>query len=92
VTDVAVIGESALLDGCDKLVVSSAHGRLTVVAPSSYTSEGEVVRAGHVLARIDADGSIVEVASPCDAWVMEFLVLDGARVEPGTAIVHLRAL
>lgn len=91
-TDVAVVGESALLDGCDRLVVSPVHGKLAIAFPTSYTTEGEVVRAGHVLARIDADGSMVEVCAPCDAWLMDYLVRDGERVEPGAAIVHLRVL
>ena len=91
-TDVAVVGESALLDGCDRLVVSPAYGKVSIVDPSSYTTEGEVVRAGHVLATIDADGSNVDVCAPVDAWVMDFLARDGERVEPGTVIAHLRGL
>lgn len=91
-THVAVIPENALLDGCDRLVVSPAHGRLVLSRPTSYTVEGEVVRCGGVLAHVQADGSMLEVCAPCDAWVMDFIARDGDRLEPGSAIVHLRAL
>jgi len=91
-TDVALIDETALLDGCDRLVVSPAHGRLQIPHPASYTAEGEFVRAGDLLARMTADGSPLDLTAPCDAWVMGYLAQDGERVEPGKAIVHLRAL
>jgi biotin carboxyl carrier protein len=91
-TDIAVIDETALLDGCDRLVVSPAYGKLKIPRPASYTSEGEFVRAGDVLATMLADGSHLDVTAPCDAWVMGYIAHDGERVEPGTAIVHLRAL
>jgi biotin carboxyl carrier protein len=91
-TNVAVVPETGLLDGPDRLVVSPAHGRVSVPAPSSFTSEGEVIRAGQILARIDADGTLIEVQAPCDAWVMGYLLRNGERVEPGAAIAHLRAL
>jgi biotin carboxyl carrier protein len=91
-TTVAVIPETALLDSRERLLVSPAYGRVTLPAPASYTSEGEVVRAGDVLAVVNADGNTVEVCAPCDAWVIDYLIRDGKRVEPGSAIAHLRAL
>jgi pyruvate/2-oxoglutarate dehydrogenase complex dihydrolipoamide acyltransferase (E2) component len=89
-TQVAVVPDTALLGGCERLVVSPAHGRVTISASGSYTTEGEVVRGGDVLASIDSDGSVIEVCAPCDAWLMDYLARDGQRVEPGTPIVHLR--
>ncbi len=91
-TTVAVIPETALLDSRERLLVSPVYGRVTVRAPASFTSEGEVARAGDVLAVVDADGDPVDVCAPCDAWVMCYLIRDGQRVEPGSAIAHLRAL
>ena len=91
-TVVQVVPETALLDGCDRLVVSPMHGRVTLDAPDTFTAEGEVVRAGCVIARVSADGRETDVCAPCDAWVMGYLLQDGQRVEPGAAIVHLRAL
>jgi hypothetical protein len=91
-TTVTVVSESGLIGGQDRLLVATAHGRLVVPVPSSFTADGEIVRTGDVVARIDADGRAVDVCAPCDAWVMDYLLRDGARVEPGTAIAHLRAL
>lgn len=90
-TDVAVIPESGLLETAERLVVSGCHGRATIVS-GQFTTEGEVVRAGDVIARVRSDGDVVDVCSPCDAWVLSYLILDGERVEPGSAIAHLRAL
>ena len=91
-TTMAVVAETALVDTQDRLLVSPAYGRVSIPVPVSFTSEGEVARAGDVLAVVDADGTIVEVCAPCDAWVMGYLTRDGQRVEPGSAIAHLRAL
>jgi biotin carboxyl carrier protein len=91
-TTVTVVPESGLLGGRDRLLVAPAHGRLIVPAPVAFTADGEMVRQGDVVARIDADGRAVDVCAPCDAWVMEYLLRDGERVEPGSAIAHLRAL
>jgi biotin carboxyl carrier protein len=84
--------ESALEDLPDRIVVSPGHGRLVVPPSRTFTSEGEVVRAGDVLASLEASERTVEVYAPCDAWVLAYLVRDGERVEPGSALVHLRAL
>lgn len=91
-TQAVIVGESGLVGTCDRLVVSPAHGRLSIAAPGSFTSEGEFVRGGQVIASVDADGSAVEVCAPCDAWLMDYLARDGQRVEPGSPIAHLRKL
>jgi biotin carboxyl carrier protein len=91
-TTVTVVSDSGLLGGRDRLLVAPTHGRVSVPTPVSFTADGEVVRAGDVVARIDADGKAVDVCAPCDAWVLEYLLRDGERVEPGSAIAHLRAL
>lgn len=91
-TTVAVVPETALLDSRERLLVSPAFGRVSLPSPACFTSEGEVARAGEVLAVVNADGNLVDVCAPCDAWVMGYLIRDGQRVEPGSAIAHLRAL
>ena len=50
------------------------------------------MRRGEVIATVDGDGAINEICAPCDAWVMDYLAHDGERLEPGSAIVHLRAI
>jgi hypothetical protein len=92
VTVVTVVPESALLDGRDLLVVAPAHGRLEFEEPSVFTAEGEAVREGDVIARVNADGRRIDVCAPCDAWVMGYRAIAGERVQPGSAIAHLRAL
>ncbi len=87
-----VVPETAILDGRERIVVAAGHGRLRLTEPSLFTAEGEVVRAGDVIARVEADGRSVTVCAPCDAWVMGYLVTTGERVQPGSAIAHLRAL
>jgi biotin carboxyl carrier protein len=91
-TQLAYASDSALLDGCDRIVVSPVYGRVSVPRPANYTVEGEVVRSGDVIATVDGDGAINEIYAPCDAWVMDYLARDGERLEPGSAIVHLRAI
>jgi len=91
-TTMTVTAETAFLDTQDRLLVSPAYGRASIPVPVSFTSEGEFVRGGDVLAVVDADGTIVEVCAPCDAWVLGYLIREGQRVEPGSAIAHLRAL
>ncbi len=87
-----VADDTALTDLPDRIVVSPDHGRLVVSQPRSFTTEGEVVRAGDVIAVIESGPGSVEVRAPCDAWVLSLLVRDGERVGPGEALVHLREL
>ena len=84
--------ETALDDLPDRLVVAPTWGRVAIPVPRLFTSEGEVVRAGDVLATLEATEGETDVCAPIDAWVLDYLVQDGERVEPGVPIVHLRAL
>ncbi len=87
-----VAPEDALCDLPDRIVVSPDHGRLSLRPPQSFTTEGEVVRAGDIIAVVESNPGSMEVRAPCDAWVLSFLARDGERVGPGAPIVHLRAL
>jgi biotin carboxyl carrier protein len=87
-----VVSETGFEGLPDRIVVSPGHGRLKIDAPKIFTAEGEFVRTGHVIACLHSDGRIVNVAAPCDAWIVDYLVRDGQRVEPGAQIVHLRAI
>lgn len=84
--------EDALCDLPDRIVVSPEHGRLVVGFPRTFTTEGEVVRAGEVIAVVESNPRSVEVTAPCDAWVLAYLLRDGDRVGKGVPIVHLREL
>jgi len=87
-----VISETALSDLPDRIVVSPGHGRLVVPLPKSFGTEGEVVRAGDVIAVVTANSQRLEVRAPCDAWVLAYIARDGDRVRPGAPIAHLREI
>lgn len=87
-----VAAENGLCDLPDRIVVSPDHGRIVVSKSRTFTTEGEVVRAGEVIAVIESGPGSVEVCAPCDAWVLSLLVRDGERVGPGVPLVHLREL
>jgi len=87
-----IVSDSALAELPDRIVVSPAHGRVHLAKPESFTTEGEFVRAGAILARLQSDGRDVNVCAPSDAWVVDYLVRDGQRVHPGVPIVHLRLI
>ena len=86
------VSDDALCDLPDRIVVSPQHGRLIVHLPRTFTTEGEVVRAGDLIAVVESNPASAEVRAPCDAWVLAFLARDGERVGPGAPIVHLREL
>src|SRR4029077_9305413 len=50
-----VISETGLSDLPDRIVVSPGHGRLSVPLPKAFGTEGEVVRAGDVIAVVVAN-------------------------------------
>jgi len=87
-----VISETGLSDLPDKIVVSPGHGRVSVPLPTRFGTEGEVVRAGDVIAVVNANSQSMEVRAPCDAWVLAYIARDGDRVRPGAPIAHLREI
>ena len=87
-----LVSETALSDLPDRIVVSPGYGRLAVPQPTTFSAEGEVVRAGDVIAVVNANPRSIEVRAPCDAWVLAYLARDGDRVHPGAPIAHIREL
>jgi biotin carboxyl carrier protein len=87
-----LVSETALTDFPDRIVVSPGHGRLRLCGAQGYTPAGEAVRAGEVIAIIEAPTESFEVKAPVDGWVMAFLAREGDRVRPGAPLVHLRGL
>ena len=84
--------ETGLSDLPDRIVVSPGHGRVSVPLPTAFGTEGEVVRAGDVIAVVNANSQSMEVRAPCDAWVLAYIARDGDRVRPGAPIAHLREI
>jgi biotin carboxyl carrier protein len=87
-----VISETGLSDLPDRIVVSPGHGRVSVPLPNAFGTEGEVVRAGDVIAVVNANSQSMDVRAPCDAWVLAYIARDGDRVRPGAPIAHLREI
>ena len=87
-----LVSETALSDLPDKIVVSPCHGRLVVPLPKAFGTEGEVVRAGDVIATVNASSESMDVRAPCDAWVIAYLARNGDRVRPGAPIAHIREI
>lgn len=70
----------------ERVVVSPCGGRFSALPPEVFTSEGEWVEPGQILAEV-ADGSErVAVRSPFRGWMMGMLALDGQPVRAGDAL------
>ena len=76
-----LVSETGFEDLPDRIVVSPGYGRVKIDDPKAFTTEGEFVRAGGVIACLHSDGRIVNVCAPSDAWIVDYLVRDGQRVE-----------
>ncbi|HVE91576.1 MAG TPA: lipoyl domain-containing protein [Actinomycetota bacterium] len=87
----AASSQDALADTHHRIVVSPAFGKFVHAAPMTFTAEGEWVSAGQVLGTLETGDGTIDVPSPCDGWLVDYLVLDGQRVRPGTALCHVEA-
>lgn len=87
-----MVSEGVLSELADRVVVSPGYGRFVHRPPAVVTAETEVVRAGDALGLLETSAGDEPVAAPTDAFVLAYLVRDGERVRPGSALVHLRAL
>ncbi len=83
--------QDGLADTHHRIIVSPAFGRFVHAQPLTFTAEGEWVRRGQVVGGLETADGTIEVTSPCSGWLMDYLVLDGQRVRPGTALCHLEA-
>lgn len=74
----------------ERLVVSPSAGRFAPLPPKTFTSEGEWVEVGQVLAEIQASGRMIPVRSSFRGWLMGTLSLPGAPVIAGEALFCVR--
>lgn len=86
-----VIAEEPLLSGNvvdirERVVVAGCPGRFWPLPPEIFTTEGEWVEPGTVLAEIDSDAQRVPVTSAFRGWVMGTLALPGQPVVAGEAL------
>ncbi len=81
-----VIGTGETVAIAEKVVVSPSPGKFRPLPPEVFTSEGEWVEAGGVLAEVDLNGTIIPVCSPHRGWVMGMLAVPGQPVRSGEAL------
>jgi biotin carboxyl carrier protein len=73
----------------ERVVVSPCSGRFRPLPPENFTTEGEWVEPGQVLAEVHNGGTVVEVRSAFRGWVMGMLALDGQPVKDGDALLWI---
>ena len=73
----------------ERVVVSPCSGRFHPLPPESFTTEGEWVEPGQVLAEVRNGGDVVEVRSAFRGWVMGMIALDGQPVKDGEALLWI---
>jgi biotin carboxyl carrier protein len=73
----------------ERVVVSPCSGRFHPLPPESFTTEGEWVEPGQVLAEVHNGETVVEVRSAFRGWVMGMLALDGQPVKDGDALLWI---
>jgi biotin carboxyl carrier protein len=70
----------------ERVIVAPSGGRFSPLPPEVFTSEGEWVEPGQVLAEIENGSSKSPVRSPFRGWMMGMLALDGQPVRSGEAL------
>jgi biotin carboxyl carrier protein len=73
----------------ERVVVSPCSGRFHPLPPESFTTEGEWVEPGQVLAEVHNGETVVGVRSAFRGWVMGMLALDGQPVKDGDALLWI---
>jgi biotin carboxyl carrier protein len=73
----------------ERVVVSPCSGRFHPLPPESFTTEGEWVEPGQVLAEVHNGDTVTEVRSAFRGWVMGMLALDGQPVKNGEALLWI---
>lgn len=76
--------------GRERLIVAPASGRFHPLPAETFTSEGEWVEPGQVLAEVKAGGRALPVVSAFRGWVMGMLGLPGQPVHQGEALFWIR--
>ncbi len=76
----------------ERLVVAPEAGTFRPLPPETVTAEGEIVREGQAVGRVDGPGRTVEVCSFFTGFLMGMLVEPGERVRPGQPVAWLRTL
>jgi biotin carboxyl carrier protein len=75
----------------ERVVVAPHAGRFVPRPPEVFTTEGEWVEEGTVLAHIRTGSQELEVPASCRGWVMGMLAIEGQPVQAGEALFWLRS-
>ncbi|MDQ3767447.1 MAG: hypothetical protein M3346_08895 [Actinomycetota bacterium] len=70
----------------ERVVVAPCAGRFAPLSPEDFSTDGEWVEPGQVLAEVVKRGKGVPVRSPFRGWVMGMLALPGQPVHQGEAL------
>lgn len=82
--EVSTLGETNGMR--ERLVVAPCDGRFWPLPPEVFTTEGEWVEPGTVLAEVRSGDVCMPVVSACRGWVMGMLGLQGQPVHRGEAL------
>ena len=74
----------------ERVVVSPCNGRFRPLPPEIFTSEGEWVEPGSILAEIYQGETIEVVRSSFSGWVMGMIAFPGHSVQRGEALFWIR--
>lgn len=86
--DELIVSEPAPV--AERVVVSPCNGRFRPLPPQVFTSEGEWVEPGTVLAEVHQGNAVQEVRSPFRGWVMGMIAFPGHSVQRGEALFWIR--
>lgn len=70
----------------ERVVVAPTAGKFRQLPPEEFTSEGEWVEPGQIIAAIDRGNEVVPVRCPFRGWVMGDLAMQGQPVGDGEAL------
>jgi biotin carboxyl carrier protein len=74
----------------EKVVVSPATGRFQPHPPEIFTTEGEWIEQGQVVAEIQNGSGSVPVVSAFTGWMMGMLAIAGQPVAEGDQLFWIR--
>jgi biotin carboxyl carrier protein len=74
----------------ERLVISPCKGRFVPLPPEVFTTEGEWIEKGEVIAEIHTGREIIPVVSLFSGWVMGMLAVPGEPVHSGVALFRIR--
>jgi len=85
ITEGSIHGEN-ILEIRERVVVAPCSGRFRPLPPQVFTTEGEWVEPGSVVAEVSSNGTSAPVVSAFRGWVMGMLALPDQPVNEGDAL------